>query len=86
MMVPDDIYSDEKRKALFVRAARRIVTLYRIDLRNQSGDTTKDFPIDVDFAKLEKGRLEMISKQTWRSWSSHSYPLIEPWNIFQSLQ
>jgi hypothetical protein len=70
MMVPEELRQNEARKELFMRAARRIVALYRFDLKHQSQDRTADVSIDVDFAKLDHGQLDIIPKQTWKNWAS----------------
>lgn len=74
MMVPDDVQKDAKRQPLFVRAARRIVSLYQFDLRRLyervDGNNWSIDLIDVDFAFFKEGWLEIIPKQTWKDWST----------------
>lgn len=70
MIIPEDLEQEGSRKALFVRAARRIASLYCFDLKNRSIDVMKLPYVDVDFAKLKQRRLEIMPKQAWRDWSS----------------
>ncbi|KAF2830461.1 hypothetical protein CC86DRAFT_391380 [Ophiobolus disseminans] len=70
MMVPEEVEQDEARKALFVRASRRIASLYRFDSANRSPELTQLIAISVDFARLERGQLAILPKHTWEHWSS----------------
>jgi hypothetical protein len=68
MMLTEDIWEDDLEKELFVRAAARIVRMYKIDLMNQAtsqGKTFKPHPFNVDFAKLRHGQLDIVSKEVW---------------------
>ncbi|KAH8730900.1 hypothetical protein GQ44DRAFT_605759 [Phaeosphaeriaceae sp. PMI808] len=64
-------------KQLFVYAARRIVALYRYDVKDhRSQETVRAsesgvgrVSIEVEFVKIEKGELEIVPKQTWKTWS-----------------
>tara|TARA_R110002003_G_scaffold70_28_gene6569 strand:- start:2078 stop:2881 length:804 start_codon:yes stop_codon:yes gene_type:complete len=70
MMVPEEVLEQKSQKPIFVRAVRRIVTLYKIDMRRQSGDLDGTIPVDVDFATLTAGKLAIVPRQTWRRWVS----------------
>ncbi|EMD93312.1 hypothetical protein COCC4DRAFT_132796 [Bipolaris maydis ATCC 48331] len=72
MMLTEDIWDNDAQKELFVRAAARIVRMYKLDLMNHaraSGETFKAHPFDVDFATLRCGRLDIVPKDVWRDWS-----------------
>lgn len=84
MMVPDDIYNDDiyhdsknggtgdtGGRERFVRAAARIVRMYKLDLMEHSrlqGVTWRARAFDVDFARL--GRvLRVVDREEWCAWS-----------------
>lgn len=72
MMLTEDIWEKDMEKELFVRAAARIVRMYKLDLMNQAssqGKTFKPHPFDVDFARLRHGQLDIVAKDIWRDWS-----------------
>jgi hypothetical protein len=69
MLCPDEDRLKASRRNPFVRSAYRIVTLYRMDVRQQAGDMDLDVYIDVDFATLEEGRLRIIPKREWGEWN-----------------
>jgi len=72
MMLTEDIWKDDMEKELFVRAAARIVRMYKLDLMTHArniGETFKAHPFDVDFARLLHGQLHIVPKEVWRSWS-----------------
>lgn len=72
MMVTDDVWENELQKEIFVRAAARIVRMYKLDLMIRArdiGDTFKARPFDVEFARCKKGLLEVIPPDVWRGWS-----------------
>ena len=72
MMLTNEILEDDLEKELFVRAASRIVRMYKLDLMNlatSQGKTFKPHPFNVDFARLHHGRLDIVSKDVWRDWS-----------------
>lgn len=72
MMLTEETSDDETQKELFVRAAARIVRMYKIDLMNRArsqGETYRAHPFDVDFARLRHGRLDIVPKDVWREWS-----------------
>lgn len=72
MMVPEDVWVDEEaQKEMFVRAAARIVRMYKLDLMTRArntGETFRPRPFDVDFARRNRG-IEIIPKEVWRDWS-----------------
>lgn len=72
MMLTEEIWNNDMEKELFVRAAARIVRMYKIDLMNHArsrGETFKAHAFDVDFARLRNGRLDIVPKHVWREWS-----------------
>jgi hypothetical protein len=72
MMLTEDIWENDMEKELFVRAAARIVRMYKLDLMNQAssqGKTFKPHPFDVDFARLRHGQLDIVSRDVWGDWS-----------------
>ncbi|KAI4677192.1 uncharacterized protein J4E88_007000 [Alternaria novae-zelandiae] len=72
MMLTEDIWEKDMEKELFVRAAARIVRMYKLDLMNRAssqGNTFKPHPFDVDFARLRHGQLDIVAKDIWRDWS-----------------
>lgn len=72
MMLTEDVWNNDMEKELSVRAAARIVRMYKLDLMNHArnlGETFKAHPFDVDFARLRDGRLDIVPKEVWREWS-----------------
>ncbi|KAH7092943.1 hypothetical protein FB567DRAFT_159033 [Paraphoma chrysanthemicola] len=69
MMVPDEVMERDPSKPVFVRAARRLVTLYKFDMRHGSGDPNDIMSLDVEFARLVAGALAIVPKETWAGWS-----------------
>jgi hypothetical protein len=72
MMLTEDVWNNELEKELFVRAAARIVRMYKLDLiihARNIGETFKAHAFDVDFARLCDGALNIVPKETWRLWS-----------------
>lgn len=72
MMVPEDIQDDTVRKAAFLHAARRMVTMYRFDREDtthNTGENFKPYPFLVDFATLgPENDLRIVPKEIWRDW------------------
>ncbi|KAH3919057.1 hypothetical protein HBH56_028240 [Parastagonospora nodorum] len=66
LMVPDEVLEQQGQRTLFVRAAQRIMMLHRRDKQIALG---KFVPVDAEFARLNHGKLEIVSKDTWKSWS-----------------
>lgn len=66
LMVPDEVLEHQGQRTLFVRAAQRIMMLHRCDKQMALG---KFAPVDAEFARLVNGKLEIVSKDTWKSWS-----------------
>lgn len=72
MMLTEDVWKDGMEKELFVRAASRIVRMYKLDLMARArniGETFRAHPFDVDFARLLHGQLHIVPKDVWRDWS-----------------
>ena len=72
MMLTEELSGGETQKELFVRAAARIVRMYKIDLMNRArslDETFRPHPFDVDFARLRHGRLDIVPRDVWREWS-----------------
>jgi uncharacterized protein (DUF952 family) len=61
MIVPDEV-----QKALFVRAARRIMTMYRFDRKLQTG---KSAYVEANFARVVGSELQLVPLKTWVTWS-----------------
>jgi hypothetical protein len=62
MMLTDEIWNNDHEKEMFVRAAARIVRMYKLDLMNHAssmGKTFKPHPFDVD----------IVPKDVWKEWS-----------------
>lgn len=66
MIVPDDVVESQSQRPLFVRAARRVLTMYLFD---KEMHTQKYASVDADFARIVKGKIEIVPKGVWRSWS-----------------
>jgi hypothetical protein len=72
MMLTEDVWNNDLEKELFVRAAARIVRMYKLDLMNHAsnmGRTFRAHPFDVDFARLRHGALDIVPKDIWKEWS-----------------
>jgi hypothetical protein len=72
MMVTENVWNNEREQELFVRAAARIVRMYKLDLMNHASSVGRAFkahPFDVDFARLRNGALDLVPKVIWREWS-----------------
>lgn len=69
MIVPIEARDNPMKKDMFVRSARRITSLYKFDIAQRAGDLEKDVYVNVDFATINKGRLDIISKGKWQNWS-----------------
>lgn len=88
MTVPIEARADPAKKIMFVRAARRIVTLYKFDIRMQKGDHAGPLAVDVDFATINQGRLETMSKGKWKDWSDMGIDWVErdsPSSFYESM-
>jgi hypothetical protein len=72
MMVPDDVERSDTQKSLFITAAGRIVLQYRLDTSintwSDSGGTSRIGSIDMDFAKIVKGKLKIVPEAIWKDW------------------
>ncbi|KAF1944827.1 hypothetical protein EJ02DRAFT_452163 [Clathrospora elynae] len=72
MMLTEDVENSDREKELFVRAAARIVRMYKIDLMSRArgkGETFRPHLFDVEFARLRGGTLDIVSKEIWKEWS-----------------
>ncbi|RMZ67646.1 hypothetical protein GMOD_00001603 [Pyrenophora seminiperda CCB06] len=72
MLLTEDIWRGDMEKELFVRAAARIVRMYKLDLMVRArslGEGFKAHAFDVDFARLLHGQLHIVPKHVWREWS-----------------
>ncbi|KAL6708954.1 hypothetical protein ACN47E_002081 [Coniothyrium glycines] len=72
MMVPDEVWADDGQKEIFVRAAARIVRMYKLDLMQRArnaGQSFKTRHFEVEFARRWKGSLNIVSKEVWIDWS-----------------
>ncbi|KAI2482682.1 hypothetical protein Ptr902_04998 [Pyrenophora tritici-repentis] len=72
MMLTEDIWKDDMEKELFVRAAARIVRMYKIDLMAHArkiGEPFNPHPFDVDFGRLLFSQLHIVPKDVWIDWS-----------------
>jgi hypothetical protein len=78
MVVPGDIERSHSQKSLFVKAACRIMALYKFDTGPDdwldSGYDSKSGTQVLELAVVTKGQLDIISKDIWINWSKkHHY-------------
>jgi hypothetical protein len=73
------IVHDDVQKALVVRAARRIMTMYRFDRKLQTG---KSAYVEANFARVVRGDLQLVPLETWCSWSD----LAGDWSLRSHLE